>query len=198
MRHSKTRHAAAAEAIESAILDGGMVWEWVRVAEVYLAPNSSSCLFFVRRSIQANKTPFSSTQQNGTIFFDIISKKIIQKAKAEFVQFLLLFTCRQFSVRPCPIHTIPYHSVQSYAPGTLSGTDGSDPPHIMMLICNIMMGPDHRHATIGCNRYVAAGPPSRGATLPGGQDRWPASARPSLPAQHAPSRIDVTRRLGYF
>ena len=36
-----------------------------------------------------------------------------------------------------------------------------------------------------------------GATLPGGQDRWPESACLSLPAKQAPSRIDVTRRLGY-
>ena len=55
-----------------------------------------------------------------------------------------------------------------YAPGILSGNDGSDPPSIMMLVdlqhhdwgqALSFAFADHRHATIGCNRCVAVWPP---------------------------------------
>ena len=36
-----------------------------------------------------------------------------------------------------------FRTTLPYAPGILSGNDGSDPPHIMMLIYNIIIGASH-------------------------------------------------------
>ena len=55
-----------------------------------------------------------------------------------------------------------------YAPDTVSGNAGSDPSHIMMLVClqqydwgqalNFALA-DHWHVSFDYNRYVAARPP---------------------------------------
>ena len=89
----------------------------------------------------------------------------------------------------------------TYAPGILSGIDVSDPPHIMMLICNTIYNwdkalssvfADHWHevVTFGYNCYVAAGQPYRVVKTAG------LNLSPFITCMSALSWIGVMRRLG--